>query len=220
MAVIAEFRLEKRPQHLCDGLLDQAIQNRRDSQRALGPIGLRTASAAIAALPNAKPDRRARHRRDNPRPSDGRGPVVSFPDRNGDPRPVFLLESRKFLDGHAVDPRLALVPLHALPRRGEVCRFKDLLDHGSFLRGSMLPSAMALGFASPSGVVGWSVRHGVDPLLIGSVLHRLNAMAAIAARLKAKPARMDGEQRSQSSGIVVCTGIAPPARFPDYYDLC
>ena len=39
----------------------------------------------------------------------------------------------------------------------------------------MLPAVTALGFASPSGVVGWSVRHGVDPLLIGSVLHRLNA---------------------------------------------
>ena len=38
----------------------------------------------------------------------------------------------------------------------------------------MLLSVPALGFASPSGVVGWSVRHGVDSLLIGSVLHRLS----------------------------------------------
>jgi hypothetical protein len=38
----------------------------------------------------------------------------------------------------------------------------------------MLPSVTAFGFASPSGVVGWSVRHGVDPLLIGSVLHRVS----------------------------------------------
>jgi hypothetical protein len=34
------------------------------------------------------------------------------------------------------------------------------------------PAVTALKLASPSGVVGWLVRHGVDPLLIGSVLHR------------------------------------------------
>ena len=62
----------------------------------------------------------------------------------------------------------------------------------------MLPSVAALGFASPSGVVGWSVRHGVDPLLIGLVLHRLNAEAAVAALPNAKPSRMDGAQRSQN----------------------
>jgi hypothetical protein len=111
---------------------------------------------------------------------------------------VLLLESRKVLDGHAVDPRRAFVSLHAFPRFGEVLtplrsvragwlrilrdaaiaalralRIKDFLDHGSFLRGSMLPSVTAIKFASPSGVVGWLVRGGVEPLLIGSVLHRL-----------------------------------------------
>ncbi len=39
----------------------------------------------------------------------------------------------------------------------------------------MLPAVTALVHASPSGVVGWGVRSGVDPLLIGSVLHRLNS---------------------------------------------
>jgi hypothetical protein len=60
----------------------------------------------------------------------------------------------------------------------------------------MLPSVAALGFASPSGVVGWSVRHGVDPPLIGLVLHRLNAEAAVAALPNAKPDRMDGGTES------------------------
>lgn len=31
VAVIAEVRFEKRPQHLCDGLLDHSIQHRRDA---------------------------------------------------------------------------------------------------------------------------------------------------------------------------------------------
>jgi len=39
----------------------------------------------------------------------------------------------------------------------------------------MLPSVTALKFTSHAGVFGWLVRHGVDPLLIGSVLHRVNA---------------------------------------------
>jgi hypothetical protein len=60
----------------------------------------------------------------------------------------------------------------------------------------MLLSVSALGFASPSGVVGWSVRHGVDPLLIGLALHRLNAKAAVAALPNAKPDRMDGGTES------------------------
>jgi hypothetical protein len=56
---------------------------------------------------------------------------------------------------------------------------EHLLDHGSCLRGSMLPSVTALVHASPSGVFGWGVRHGVDPLLIASVLHRLNALGGV-----------------------------------------
>ena len=60
----------------------------------------------------------------------------------------------------------------------------------------MLPSVTALGFASPSGVIGWSVRRGVDPLLIGSVLYRV-----------------------ESSGNFAVL-IRTPARFSDYYDLC
>jgi hypothetical protein len=86
---------------------------------------------------------------------------------------VLPRERGEVLDGHAVDPRSALVRLHALPRLGEVLtplrsvragwlrileyatiaalralRLKDFLDHGSFLRGSMLLSVAALGFAS------------------------------------------------------------------------
>ena len=173
VTVFAETDFEKRPQHLCDGLLDHPIQHRRYPQRALCPVGLR-----------------------NPHPFDGRGPVTSFRDRLGDPRPFLPRERGEVLDGHAVDPRSALVRLHAFPRLGEVLRFKDLLDHGSSLRGSMLPSVTAFGFASPSGVVGWSVRHGVDPLLIGSVLHRVS--------------------RSGNFDVLMRT----PARFLDYYDLC
>jgi hypothetical protein len=60
----------------------------------------------------------------------------------------------------------------------------------------MLPSVTAFGFASPSGVVGCSVRHGVDPLLIGLVLHRV---------------------RSSGNFDVL---MRTPARFLDYYDLC
>lgn len=173
MAVFAEVRFEKRAQHLCGGLLVHAIQHRRYSQRALCPVGLR-----------------------NPHPSDGCGPVVSFPDRSGNPRPVLPRERGEVLDGHAIDPRGTLVRLHAFPRLGEVSRFKDFLDHGSSLRGSMLPSVAALGFASPSGVFGWTVRRGVDPLLIGSVLHRVSLSGDFAVLIRT------------------------PARFSDYYDLC
>ena len=51
----------------------------------------------------------------------------------------------------------------------------------------MLPSVAALGFTSPSGVVGWSVRRGVDPLLIGSVLHRLSPPVAMFKRVHFHP---------------------------------
>lgn len=54
----------------------------------------------------------------------------------------------------------------------------------------------APGFASPSGVVGWSVCRGVDPLLIGSVLRRVSHSGNFAVLLRT------------------------PARFLDYYDLC
>ncbi len=67
-----------------------------------------------------KPLRRSSPREDNPRPTNGLGPVVSFSDRSGYPRPVFLLESREVLDGHAVDPRSTFVSLHAFPHFGEV----------------------------------------------------------------------------------------------------
>ncbi|MEI6654185.1 MAG: hypothetical protein WCP45_05400 [Verrucomicrobiota bacterium] len=77
-------------------------------------------------------------------------------------------------DGHAVDPRSPFVSLDPFPGCGEVFRFKDVLDHGTFLRGSMLPSATALKLTSLWGVVGWLVRCGVDPLLIGSALHRVS----------------------------------------------
>jgi hypothetical protein len=60
----------------------------------------------------------------------------------------------------------------------------------------MLPAATALVHASPSGVVGWGVRHGVETLLIGSVLHRVS--------------------RSGNFDVLIRT----PARFLDYYDLC
>jgi hypothetical protein len=60
----------------------------------------------------------------------------------------------------------------------------------------MLLSVLAIGFASPSGVVGWSVRHGVDPLLIGSALHRVSLSGIFAVLMRT------------------------PARFHDYYGLC
>jgi hypothetical protein len=76
-------------------------------------------------------------------------------------------ERGEVLDGHAIDPRSTFVSLHAFPRFREVFRVKDFLDQGSFLRGSMLLSVATLKLASPSGVVAWLVRDGVDPLLIG-----------------------------------------------------
>ena len=60
----------------------------------------------------------------------------------------------------------------------------------------MLPSATALKFTSLWGVVGWLVRCGVDPLLIGSALHRVS--------------------RSGNFAVLIRT----PARFLDYYGLC
>ncbi len=60
----------------------------------------------------------------------------------------------------------------------------------------MLLTATSLKFASPSGVFGWLVRGGVDPLLIGSILHRVSLSGNFAVRFRT------------------------PARFLDYYDLC
>lgn len=60
----------------------------------------------------------------------------------------------------------------------------------------MLPAVPAFVHASPTGVVGWGVRHGVKTLLIGSVLHRVS--------------------RSGNFDVLMRT----PARFLGYYDLC
>lgn len=60
----------------------------------------------------------------------------------------------------------------------------------------MLPSVAVLKLASPSGVIGWLVRHGVDPLLIGSALHRVRPSGNFTVLMRT------------------------PARFSDYYDLC
>ena len=164
IAAFAKIHFEKRTQHLCDGLLDHAIQHRRYAQRTLCPVGLW-----------------------NEHPAHGRGAVVSFSDRCGNSRPVLPRERGKVRDGHAVDPRSTLVRLHAFPRLGEVFRFKDFLDHVSFLRGSMLPSVTALKRASPSGVIGWLVRGGVDPLLIGSILHRVRPPVSMFKRASSSP---------------------------------
>jgi hypothetical protein len=83
----------------------------------------------------------------NPHPFDGRGPVVSFSNRSGNPRPLPPRERGEVRDGHAVDPRSTFILLHAFPRLGKVFRFKDFLNHGSFLRGSMLPTVTALKLA-------------------------------------------------------------------------
>ena len=86
-------------------------------------------------------------------------------------------EGGEVRDGHPVDPRSASVRPHAFPRSGEVFRFKDFLNLVSLLRGSMLPSVGALKLVSPPGVFDSLVSGGVDPLLIGSALHRVNATA-------------------------------------------
>ena len=173
VAVFAEAGLEDRSQHLCK----PACWITRSStvgipERTPCPVGF-----------------------GDPHPTNGCGSVGSFHECVGDPRPLRPRERGKVVDGHAVDPRGTLVRFHAFPRIGEVFRVEDFLDHGSSLRGSMLPTVTALVHASPSGVFGWGVCHGVDPLLIGSVLHRV----------------------SLSGNFAVL--IRTPARFLDYYDL-
>ena len=73
----------------------------------------------------------------------------------------------------------ASASLHPFPGGGEVLRIEDVLDHGSLLRVSILPSVAALKFTSHAGVIGWLVRHGVDSLLIGSALHRVRPPATL-----------------------------------------
>src|SRR5690606_41071531 len=90
-------------------------------------------------------------------------------------------------DGHPVDPRSAVVGPHAFPRSGEVFRFKDSLDHVSLSRGSMLSAAGALEFVSPPGVIDWLVSGGVDPLLIGSALHRVSPPVSQFERASSSP---------------------------------
>ena len=60
----------------------------------------------------------------------------------------------------------------------------------------MLPAAPALKPASPSGVIGWLVRGGVDPLLVGSALRRVESSGNFAVLFRT------------------------PARSPGYYGLC
>ena len=127
-------------------------------------------------------------------------------------------------DGHPVDPRSALVRLHPFPGFGEVPRFEDLLDHVSFPRGSMLPSAPALKFASPSGVIGWLVRGGVDTLLVGSALRRVECPLPHGFRrrkpLDAWPQRSEGNPpvslfaRAYSSPRLVPPATMASADFP------
>jgi len=191
VAVFAEIRFKARTQHLRDGLLDHAIQHRRNPQRTLGPVGLV-----------------------DPHPFDGCGSVGAIPDGFGDPRPVLPRERGELFDGHAIDPRSTLVGLHALPRFGHVLRGDDRLDLVSRPRVSVLPSATALVHASPSGVVGWGVRHGVETLLIGSVLHRVspsgNFAVLPALRLvssttmtSADSSRTDGREVSPGKGTLL-----------------
>lgn len=51
----------------------------------------------------------------------------------------------------------------------------------------MLPSVAAFGFAWPTGLIGWPVRHGVDPLLIGSVLYRVSPPVSLFKRASLSP---------------------------------
>lgn len=83
--------------------------------------------------------------------------------------------------------RLRALARRGSPRSGEVFRFKDLLHHGSSSRGSMLPSVSVFGFASPTGFIGWPVRHGVVPLLIGSALHRVSPPVSQFKRASSSP---------------------------------
>ena len=78
----------------------------------------------------------------------------------------------------------------------------------------MLPTATALRLPSPPGVIGSSVRRGVDPLLIGSALHLVESGSE--ARFRALFAAT-----CCASGFVVLAGFfQPPARFPGYYGFC
>lgn len=106
VAVSAEPALEERGQHLCQRLLDHAIQHRRHTQRALRPVGLR--------------DEHPAHWRRVIRPLHKRGAYTG---------PVFPAEGREPLDGHPVDAGCTRVGLDTPPSPQQVLPFQYVLHH-------------------------------------------------------------------------------------------
>jgi len=73
--------------------------------------------------------------------------------------------------------------------------------------------------ASPFGVFGWGVCYGVDSLLIGSVLHRVNAslLSSVSRGESCTYTRPERSAGKPSGNFAVL--IQAPARFRDYHDL-
>ena len=107
IAVVTEAPVIERRQHLCQRLLNHAIQHRRHAQRTLRPVGLR--------------DEHPAHRRRTIRPLHERGAY---------PWPVLPAKCRKRLDGHPVDSGSPCVGLDSSPCLQQVLPLQDLLHHG------------------------------------------------------------------------------------------
>lgn len=104
IAVVRKRGLPERAQDLSDRLLDDAIEDRRNTQRADSAVGLR--------------DLNAPHRR---------GAVAAVQELAPDPVTVAAKKTRELGDGHAVDPRCSTVRHHATHGPLPVLWFADLL---------------------------------------------------------------------------------------------
>ena len=71
------------------------------------------------------------------------------------------------------------------------------LPTAGYVRFAPIPAAGALELVSPTGVIDWLVSGGVDPLLIGSALHRVKATARQRSRNR------EASQRSRRMSAIL-----------------
>jgi hypothetical protein len=133
ITVFTELAVPQRSEHLGDGLLDHAIQHRRNAEGTLRPIRL-----------------------GNKDPAHRRGVIDSFPELGCNALPVFAEEFRKIANGHAVDARCPFVSFDAFPRHFHIHGIENAFHPFIYINLShpMLSSTVGGYDPSPSGVFG------------------------------------------------------------------
>ncbi len=120
-ARLGESRIEDRPHHLRDGLLDQPVNDRRYPQQPLAPTGFR----------DTHPSHRLRA-------------IRALSQGLSDRRPVAARVSREVLDAHPIDAGRTSIALHLPPRSPHIVRGQHPL-HESIVQGWLCDPAPILG---------------------------------------------------------------------------